>query len=167
MAKPKPFSDEELERYHSYIPEHTQIHRFLATIAARDKRIWGLEKLTTIDADKRASDRRNIDIIAANCKTIAALKAKRTADAERFKGYIDDWGEQKRKFEKRIEELEKIIGNQSGPEDFKHGDLRFHLDRANTTIERLRGVLERLNTEPLTRCRMAEIISQAIGKEKK
>ncbi len=58
------------------------IDRFLATITARDKRIWNLEKLTTIDADKRASDRRKSDTIADQTAEIERLRGERKADLE-------------------------------------------------------------------------------------
>jgi DNA repair exonuclease SbcCD ATPase subunit len=80
---------------------------------------------------------------------IADLNDRRTADAERFKGYIDEWGERLRKAKKRIEELEKInkVHRDLRPDEtgvLKIIELKEETIRAEATIERLRGALEKI-----------------------
>lgn len=95
--KPQPFSEEELEQIKKAmidmdIPEWKQGHilaltpfvtpeysRFLDTITTKNKRIWQLEKLIAIEADKRASDRQKIDIIATQTAEIERLRDRLVA----------------------------------------------------------------------------------------
>jgi hypothetical protein len=162
MVEPKPLSDEELKQIEKAmidmdIPEWKQGHilaltpfvtpeyrRFLDTIAADRKRIK--ELMTPCKCDPLGSGEEYCNGGCYQTDTIADLKAKRTADKEVFDGYIGDWGDQKRKFQKRIEELEK--GRDDSLDDFADHLEKVanqHLTNLQTiadqaaTIKRLRG----------------------------